>query len=586
MIAVADRPLTTVAGTPTKTRPRGLVVAAGLPTLLTWLHAQSYGQWIVDDAGLTFAYARSLATGAGPVLQPGEEPVEGYSNPSWVAVLVVGRWLGLFDRGAWFGTPDLVLFPKLVGLACCFGIFAAMFAVAARVSRRPVLLTLVAGSATAAVPSFVIWTTSGLENALFALAVTAIAAVLACAGARGQLLELNIAVTVGGLAALAALTRPDGVIYIAAFPLAAALLLQRITLRRTLKASLAAVVAFVVPVAAYLGWRLFTFGDYLPNTARAKEQGLPTLVDLDKPVALIGYVGWLTVCLGVAAVAVTLSRPSPTRTVVVMVLVPSCLAVVSYVSLQSDWMAQYRFATPLWPLAAVAVTLSGAHVLRDASARSRLIACGLATVAAVSTASGFLLSENAFRAEPTVGVCNVAQNTGYAFNGYADILSVRDGSLLAVDGGGTSLTTRLRFIDLSGLADRRIARYWQDDDMVGLRDHIFEDVRPTFLKLFHGWSELDRLALTADARLERDYELMFSGQSGGGDWVRRDAVPDGPSLAGARQWGSDAWTLVTDRYRGVVPPIWWCGETLRPTPFNPGSPASSTLTQPVNAGSG
>ena len=55
------------------------------------------------------------------MLQPGSVPVEGFSNPTWVAVLAVGRALHLFDHGSWSGTPDLVLYPKLIALLCCFG---------------------------------------------------------------------------------------------------------------------------------------------------------------------------------------------------------------------------------------------------------------------------------------------------------------------------------------------------------------------------------------------------------------------------------------------------------------------------------
>ena len=147
---------------------RGL--AAALPTALVALHAVRYGQWIVDDAGISFAYARSLATGAGPVLQRGADPVEGFSNPAWTAILVVGHWLRAFDRGTWFGSPDVVLFPKLVALFCCFGIFCCFHAIVAAVRTRNVLLvTVAAGAVTAAVPSFVIWTMSGLENSLLAL---------------------------------------------------------------------------------------------------------------------------------------------------------------------------------------------------------------------------------------------------------------------------------------------------------------------------------------------------------------------------------------------------------------------------------
>ena len=107
----------------------------------------------------------------------------------------------------------------------------------------------------------------------------------------------------------------------------------------------------------------------LPNTARAKEQGLPSVNDLNKPGELAGYAGWLAVCLGAAAVAVTLVRPSPIRTAVTMVLITLGLAMVSYVLLQPDWMVQYRFATPVWPLAAITIALSAAHIAPETGTR-------------------------------------------------------------------------------------------------------------------------------------------------------------------------------------------------------------------------
>ena len=70
---------------------RDVATALGVPTVVLAIHTATYGPWIEDDAGITFAYARSLATGAGPVLQPGADPVEGFSNPLWLAILVLGR---------------------------------------------------------------------------------------------------------------------------------------------------------------------------------------------------------------------------------------------------------------------------------------------------------------------------------------------------------------------------------------------------------------------------------------------------------------------------------------------------------------
>ena len=143
------------------------------------------------------------------------------------------------------------------------------------------------------------------------------------------------------------------------------------------------------------------------------------------------------------------------------------------------------------------------------------------------TVSGFFSTARDFQRTPSAGLCDIAQNTGYLFNGYADILGVRDGSLLAVGGGGTSLTSRLRFVDLSGLAEPRIAGLWQRNDMAGLRNYIFDEVKPTFIKIFSGWAERDQLDLIGDPRLEQDYVMLLSGHlaAAGGCVVIRCATP-------------------------------------------------------------
>lgn len=569
--------------TPDPVRPhvrwRNTVVAAGLPTLATAFHASYYGEWIVDDAGLSFAYARSLAEGAGPVLQPGATPVEGYSNPAWVLLLVVGRWIGLFDRGTILGVPDIVLFPKLVGVICCFGIFAAMYAIATRLTRRPILVTIVAGTLTASVPSFAIWTTSGLENALFAAVVVGLAATLVCAVLDDRLLDTTTAVTAGCLTAVAALTRPDGIIYIAVMPIITIAAVRRTTVRATIRANLLSIAVCAIPVGAYLTWRVATFGDFLPNTARAKEQQLPSMAGLDRVGELTDYIGIVPTCVGAAIVIAALWRPSRTRIAIAVLLVPLGLAVAALVMLQPDWMVQLRFATPIWPLAAVMVTLSVAQIIRSSSLRVLAVTSTLSIVAALACVGQFAKWHSAFLAHPTVGVCNVAQSHGYLFNGYADILGIREGSLLGVDGGGTSLTTRLNFVDLSGLADRQIAQFWQRDDMPGLRHHIFDEVRPTFIKVFAFWAERERLALADDPRMGRDYVLVFAGAPNSAEWVRRDAVTDRAALRVAREWARASWNLANSRYPGGTPPVWWCGDALRPTPFKDGAPARSPLTE-------
>lgn len=61
----------TSGGPATSTRVAHWMFAAGVPTAITAFHCMFYGRWLVDDAGVTFAYARSLSSGFGPVVQPG-----------------------------------------------------------------------------------------------------------------------------------------------------------------------------------------------------------------------------------------------------------------------------------------------------------------------------------------------------------------------------------------------------------------------------------------------------------------------------------------------------------------------------------
>jgi hypothetical protein len=50
-------------------------------------HGALFGGWLIDDAGISFVYARKPVTGHGLVSQPGLAPVEGYSNFLWVLLV-------------------------------------------------------------------------------------------------------------------------------------------------------------------------------------------------------------------------------------------------------------------------------------------------------------------------------------------------------------------------------------------------------------------------------------------------------------------------------------------------------------------
>ncbi|WP_235999088.1 hypothetical protein [Qaidamihabitans albus] len=546
----------------TALRPPGLgavTAVLGATALIGW-HGSRFGNWIVDDAAITFAYARSIAEGHGPVLQPGAEPSEGFSNPSWLLLLTLGRLLGLFDHGRILGVPDYVVFPKALALVCCAGIVAACHYAAARVTSRPAVVTFVAGVLLAANPSFVIWSFSGLENALFALAVTWLAVVLFRAAVDGRLAAPGIAVIAGALAALAALTRPDGLIYALAYPLALLVLGERATLGASARSALLSSIAFAFPVGGYLGWRYLEFGHLLSLPAVAKNQELPEFADLARSGELVEYVGAPAGIAFAVLVGLVLSRPSAARTGMIPLLVTGLLAVGAYAMLKPDWMGELRFATPVWALGAPAGALAGAAALRQVGIRGRVVLSAILAVALALSGTLFASASEKFRAAPTVPMCVVAERFGRAFNGYADIAGIERGSLLLPDVGATALISRLRVVDLAGLTEPRIAEFWSNRQWTALRDHVYDELRPTFIHAHGVWG--GRTGIVRDPRLDRDYALIRSTSEGSGDWVRRDAVSGPAELAELRAYARDEVARATAAAHGAS--LGHCGPTLRP----------------------
>ncbi|RLK60060.1 dolichyl-phosphate-mannose-protein mannosyltransferase [Actinokineospora cianjurensis] len=548
----------------------GAVAAIAAGTALIAAHGFVYGHWIMDDAAITFGYARNVADGYGPVLQPGLDPVEGYSNPVWMALLALGALVGLFDHGTIFGVPDYVLFPKALGIACCAGILTLFYFAAKVLTRRPRLATLLAGAALAAMPSFVIWIVSGLENPVYALFVTAVATVLVRAIAADRLLNWRTGVLAGVFAAGAALSRPDGAIYAGAFGIVALLFLRRDRIKQTFVACAISVGAFAVPFGAYLAYRWFTFHRLVPNTAVAKDQPLPALEDLGKPSLLVGYVGWAAALLVVGLVAATLARRTPTRAQLAGLLVPLGLAVAAFCVLQADWMGEYRFATPIWTLGALIAGVSLTVVWDASRLRARaLLALGLVAAAALASVQ-FEASARSWRMAAKTPLCIVVERDARTMNGIADILG-RDGlSAGVIDLGGQSMASDLRLIDLAGLGDAKMAEYLGDADLQGLRDYTFTEAKPSIITFIGTWDTT--LGFTTDARFDQDYYLVYQSAppwpgillsyNRVGFWVRKELVADQAQLARLRTYTHDRVEPVLRE--NAVANRRDCGPVLRP----------------------
>ncbi|WP_199549303.1 hypothetical protein [Streptomyces sp. N35] len=529
--------------------------AVGFATLLVGLRAAALGQWIVDDAAVTFAYVRSIGEGHGPVQQPGADPVEGYSNPAWLVLLLIGRVLGLFDHGGWFGISDLALFPKLLALACVAGTLTCVGAMArVALPKRAPLVVVLTGALLAANYSYVVWSFSGLENPLYGLLAAALALRLV-RGTDGPGAACGAALIV----LAAALTRPDGAVLAAAYPLIVLLRWRRDAVRLALLNC----GVFTACYGIFLLTRWLQFGLWVPNTAVAKAQEPPELGELAKVGALLGYAGWALVLLCAGCAGLVLARSGPVRQVAAVLCVPLALTLAAYGALAEDWMPLHRFGTPVWVLGAALAALCLTAVWDGARFRPRLLLGGALAGALTLSLSAQDLRNAGFRNEPTLSMCWVADRYGRTFNSYADQLELAPGATAALpDLGGMLLTTRLRVVDVAGLTDRRIAEAYAAKDKEALRTYVLREVRPELIHVHMAW--LGKSGLTDDRLTAAGYVPLYR-EGAGGDYVLSAAVPGGPARIDAvRQWAKPRLDRMSHQKHHQGGRLGDCGAQLRP----------------------
>ena len=212
-----------------------------------------------DDAFISYRYARNLADGHGLVFNPGDH-VEGITNLLWTLIIAAGMALGGEGEalGHWFSVISAV------------ATIIVTYAYAACLLPSKVRwLALLAPAGVLASNAFVAWTSSGLETPFFVFLVAA-----SCLA-----LLLNRTYLTAILCFLAAMTRPEAVAlagcllgYDALSRIAVALRPRNV---RAIRQAMGPSLLFIVLLSALEVFRLWYYGDLLPNTFYAKVGGIP-----------------------------------------------------------------------------------------------------------------------------------------------------------------------------------------------------------------------------------------------------------------------------------------------------------------------
>ena len=461
------------AATPRTDRSAGVALAAILALLAAWgsrfIFATSFlvGRrrvfCLFDDAMITMTYARNLLAGRGLRWSSLGDPVEGYTHPLWLAVMLPANLPEIAPR-----VRSLVV--QAVSLAVLLAlVWAVQHLVRARFSNRASWAWLAAAVPTAFYYPLNYWALMGLESALVALlAVIAVDLALAITDGEDRLMALWI------VCAAAWLLRLDLALLVVAVQcwVIAGRLAAPWFWRRWARGA----VIFLVTASAYTFFRAVYFHDLLPNTYYLKLTGVPLDVRLWRGAASLALFARQHVLLLVGLAAAVIAGRRDRRLWLPAVIVSVYLAYDLWIGGDAWELSEYsvdvranRFLAPFVPLLFVLVAALAERAWtrgRATTAEPRTIpvwaaACLALILIAVSNGFGFGAHGQArwkqwtLRSEPP----NVGKHAGIARRLEGLKRFARPGATVATAWAGIpAFFSDYRMIDILGYNDRQVAR--------------------------------------------------------------------------------------------------------------------------------
>jgi hypothetical protein len=483
--------------TTTIPRLRATSAILGLSIGLFLLFAHHLAPFVPDDSYISFRYAEHLGHGQGLTYNPGEPPVEGYSNLLWILLCAPLAGAGL-ELAVWAPRLGVALGVLSLGL-----LWLILVRRGTALHHLALVLLLFATSGPC-----VLYAVSGLETPLgsFLLLGAMFAAERVFASKRGWLPVLALC----GI--LFALCRPEGGLL---FPATLTLLLLARN-RRYRAAEIAfACALFLVAMAAYQAWRMSYFHAPLPTPFLSKgtvgtSLAATWLANLRclflRQNHFFAPFGYYHGALLVAAVLAVRSEARRSRQLP-FAAVPVAIALLyGAIYFQFvDWMPGMRYFVPLVGLALVA--LGGGEGLangrlRPGSSTPVDLLTAYALVLAIGLSSVAVLKLDSRRNEASTRRCLVELGSWLHEN-------VPSRSTLAMsDVGATPYYSELRTIDINprSLTDRQIAHAgWSDryffqcaPDVVVLVS--FSATQPVFYRVHQ--------RLFDSPRFQREYRLI------------------------------------------------------------------------------
>jgi len=405
----------------------------------------------VDDAFISFQYVKNFLNGDGLVFNIGER-VEGYTNFLWVLVLAAVGKLNL----------DYVNISRLLGVTFSLLTVILTYIYARRVFTKDYLLSFVPVVFLVVNGSFAAWSASGMETSMFTF--------LVLAGYLAMLKERHW--FAGIIFTLSAMTRPEGAIF-------GIIVLCYIILHHQ-NARLKKAVQYVIPASViaipYLIWKIYFYGQVLPNTFYAKQGILANHLKMGA-LYLGQYALYFEFFTLLIIIAIIFFKGMNSNLKLLAASAGIYFVYILYAG--GDWMLGFRFVSVITPMLSI-LSACGLKILFEklnigTGSRSRsLIFLSICFFISVTQVQNSLL-EREFK-ESTLDYQEWVNNLGKAGNWCKNNLP-EDTKLAASSIGAMAYYSDIYILDIFGLTVPAIARSkHKSTGTIGHQSYDFEYV--------------------------------------------------------------------------------------------------------------
>lgn len=419
--------------------------------------------WAMDDAAISYAYARAMAHGTLATFPEGPV-VEGYSNPLLCFLVAALYRVGLFDPI----TTHLWIEALLFGwtLACIF-----------RVLRRrattwvAVVGVIVFAGCELMTKATWIWYGSGLENMLSTACLATLVLITDRAIEAGPRPWLD-----GSLLAVTALARPEAAFYsaAAAVALVASIGFSKPDRVQRLVNWFRMVGICALLTALYFVWRWLSYHALLPNTFYAKAHDSGFMLHWQDYVVkwILPYRFVQTFVL--SGIFLLIHPRWRSRGLVLALLLAASTLMPAFKGY--DWMGDHRFATPLIALSHMTFTLAlGAALSLGGQWWSRWLPLRIGGLAGAGVLLWGLFGKDNPLVEPVrlneVNIGHVAYIQAVQRIEHQRRLGLVNPTVVIPDAGATLLVGGLRLIDSGYLTDFQMARIRNNMRLVDQYQH-------------------------------------------------------------------------------------------------------------------